>query len=95
MPWKTLPNVSLSPGGKKRVKWFATTLSRKPHDLLFFKDNLSVMKFFVDSDLMVNIIPLFAATIRVSDKLSADKLFKLNNAETKRLVNVRFPLKLA
>ena len=82
MPWQTLPNVSLSPGVKKRVKWLATTLSRKPHDLLFFvQDKLSGMKFLVDSGSMVSIVPLSAATVTVSDKPCSNNLFALNNAE--------------
>ena len=49
-------DVSLSPGVKKRVKWLATILSRKPHDLLFFvQDKLSGMKFLVDSGSMVSV----------------------------------------
>ena len=85
MPWQTLPNVSLSPGVKKRVKWLATTLSRKPHDLLFFvQDNLSALKFLVDFGSMISIIPLSAATVAVSDKSSSNNLFALN-AEVKTI----------
>ena len=68
---------------KKRVKWLATTLSRKPHDLFFVQDNLSGMKFLVDSCSMDSIIPLSAATVTVSDKPSSNNLFALNNAEIK------------
>ena len=84
MSWQTLPNVSLSPSVKKRVKWLATTLSRKPHDLLFFvQDKLSGMKFLVDSGSMVSIIPLSATNVTVSDKPCSNNLFALNNAEVK------------
>ena len=74
MPWLTLPDVSLSSNVKKRVKWLATILSRKPHDLLFFvQDILSGMKFLVDSGSMNT----------VSDKLNSTDLFALNNAKVK------------
>ena len=79
MPWQILPNVSLSPGVKKRVKWLATTLSR--------------MKLFCGS--MVSIIPLSGAAVTVSDKPSSNNLFAFNNAEVKSLVNVCFQLTLA
>ena len=84
-----MPNVSLSPSVKKRVKWLATTLSRKlattlsRKTLFFVQDKLSGMKFLVDSCSMVSIIPLSAATVTVSDKPCSNNLFALNNAEVK------------
>ena len=58
-------------------------VSQTTHSLFFVQDNLSGMKFLVDSCSMVSIIPKSGATITVSNKPGYNDLFALNSAEVR------------